>query len=79
MGKFHGETRKAPPLREYAVVELDGTEHTILAHFGFDNSDEGKGLVFRRYRDDDRDNFTYVVAAFAQGSYKFWKEIYNGE
>lgn len=72
---------KVPPLRKYQVVYVTGRSESSLqtstmdidAHFAFDNTNEGKGLVFRRYNsDDDVDAKTYVVAEFKE--YIMYKE-----
>jgi hypothetical protein len=73
------DLRDPPRLRTYRVKDDEGIWHEHVAHFGFDNQDEGRGLIFRRYRDDNPANRTYVVASYAQGSWKFYEETQNGD
>lgn len=53
--------------KTWVVTDTDGAVHNVTAHYCFNNNDDGRGLVFRRYEDDDKRNFTEVVAAFAPG------------
>lgn len=64
-----------PPLRVWQVKDSEGVTHEIAAHYCFNNDGDGRGLVFRRYQNDDPDNRTEVVAAFAVGHWAFYKEI----
>lgn len=62
------------PVRMYVVTDCDGGVHDVEASYAFDNSDEGRGLTFRRHIDDNPSSKTYVVAEFSAGSWKFYKE-----
>lgn len=42
-----------PPLRRFRVTDTLGTETLIDAHFVFDNSRDGEGLIFRRKNTHD--------------------------
>lgn len=67
-------SRPQPELRSYTVVGVEGTVHSVTAHFVFDNTAEGAGgLVFRRYRDDEPSK-TRIVCQFANGSWAYFKE-----
>lgn len=69
----YAETVRDPPkLRRWAVRANDVVEE-VNAHFCFDNGEDG--LTFRRYHDDNPDNKTSVVAAYAKGYWQTYKEI----
>lgn len=53
--------------KHWIVQDTDGTLHEVEAHYCFNNNDDGRGLVFRRHEEDDKRNWTEVVAAFAPG------------
>ena len=61
---------RGPVLRHW-VIKAGDEYHHVDAHY----SDGGKDLVFRRYIDDDAENRTYVVMAFAQGKWDYVKEV----
>lgn len=61
-------------LRRWQVVMKDGSKHEIEAHFAFDNTGEGAGLIFRAY-DHRNDEHTYVVASFNRDSWSHYMEI----
>lgn len=42
-----------PPLRRFRVTDTLGAETLIDAHFVFDNSRDGEGLIFRRKNSHD--------------------------
>lgn len=76
MPQFHGSERR--PLKQWHVVDYEGEDHYIVANYCFNNGEEG--LIFRRHHDDDPDQRTHIVAAFAQGGWRFYKEIQsNGQ
>lgn len=66
-------------LRKFAVLATGASGQMesfhIEAHYAFDNSDEGRGLIFRRYEDDDPENRTTIVAQFAQGFWASFREL----
>lgn len=66
---------RGPQLRKYAVTLANGEERRVYAHFCFNNSEDGRGLVFRRYVDDDTNNRTYVVAEYAMGFWASYEEL----
>jgi len=62
------------PLKRWVIQTVDSSScHTIDAHFAFNNAEEG--LIFRRYRDDNPESKTTVVAAFAHGYWQYFQEI----
>jgi len=76
------DIKAAPPLRRYSVVYVTQRNESyfqtatmeIEAHFAFDNTSEGRGLVFRRYNDqNDMESKTYVVGEFKE--YVMYQEI----
>lgn len=75
MSRFHGTERR--PLKQWMVVDYEGEDHVVTAHYCFNNGEEG--LLFRRHHDDNPDQRTYIVAAFAQGGWRFYKEVNDGE
>lgn len=70
-----------PPLRIFEVKEIDPhnpgyfSMHVIEAHFAFDNSDRGEGLVLRRYAKNSV--LTDRVAEFQPGYWAYYKDITN--
>lgn len=70
-----GYTERQVPLRSWQVVDGEDAVHDIKAHYGFNNGEEG--LIFRKYANEDAER-TDVVAAFAAGHWKFFKETTNG-
>lgn len=42
-----------PPLRQFKVTDVFGKETVVHAHFVFDNSRDGEGLIFRRKNSHD--------------------------
>lgn len=78
MRRGHAENqRDGPQLRTWQVRTPEGWD-TIESHFCFDNNERGEGLVFRRYIDDNPENKTRVVAAYANGYWQAYKELENG-
>ena len=69
---------RGPQLRRYLVTLPNGHVRVIEAHYAFDNSDEGKGLVFRRFIEDNTENRTYVVATYAPGFWASFEELVDG-
>lgn len=69
--------RDGPKLRTWEVKDTDDVYHEITAHFCFDNAEEG--LIFRRYKNDDLEERTTVVASFARGFWKFYKETTSND
>lgn len=65
------------PLKKWEVQTLpigpgqQAVTHTIEAHYCFNNGAEG--LIFRTY--DRNSTKTSVTAAFAAGSWSFYKEV----
>lgn len=68
------DMRQPPQLRRWEVRAGDEV-NIIEAHYCFDNNDDGRGLVFRRYIDDNPENRTRVVAAFSVGFWQSYKEL----
>ena len=66
---------KGPQLREYVVTLPDCREIVVQAHYCFNNADDGRGLIFRRFIDDNTENKTYVVAEFATGFWASYREV----
>lgn len=64
--------RTPPTLRQWYVRDTNAVEHFIVAHYCFNNGEEG--LLFRRHTNDDINNRTEVVASFAQGFWQFYKD-----
>lgn len=62
----------------WRVLDSDGVSHEIVAHFCFNNNDDGRGLVFRRYVDDDKRNRADVVVTFAPGYWNKYEAVSNG-
>lgn len=69
---------RGPQLRKYEVRFPDQSTVTVDAHYCFNNADEGKGLVFRRFINDDTENKTYVVAEYAPGFWAAYRELVDG-
>lgn len=60
------------PLRRYLIQDAAGKEHVVEAHFCFDNSHEGRGLLLRRI---DSDGSTKVVGTWAPGFWASFREL----
>lgn len=73
--------KDGPRLRSWEVRDAEGVVHILKAHYCFNNDGEqgSGGLVLRRYHHDDTNDRTYVVASFAQGAWKYYKEIEDGD
>jgi len=71
---FTHSFRRNCKVRKWEVIDGSDKRHEITAHYCFNNGDEG--LVFRTYPPGAEK--TVVVAAFAQGQWKLYKEIING-
>lgn len=69
------EFAQGPRLRKYRVTLPNGELQDIDAHFCFNNADDGRGLIFRRYVEDNTENRTFVVAEFAPGFWASYMEI----
>lgn len=57
--------------REWQVIDHQDRGHIVKAHYCFNNGAEG--LVFRTY--PPKSDRTVVVATFAQGVWRLFKEI----
>ena len=62
------------PLKRWRVEDTQGLVHEIEAHFAFNNGEQG--LVFRAY--PHKHTKTTVVAAFAHGAWRAFKESIDG-
>lgn len=69
---------RGPQLRRYEVRFPDQSTVILEAHYCFDNSDTGQGLIFRRYVNDDTESRTYVVAGYAPGFWAGYRELVDG-
>lgn len=69
------EFAQGPKLRCYRVTLPNGDVHDVQSHFCFNNADDGRGLIFRRYIDDNTENRTYVVAEYAPGFWASYTEL----
>ena len=71
---LHHSGLRRRKMRKWEVVDGSNKKHVVEAHFMFNNGDEG--IIFRYYPPDA--SRTEVVAMFANGNWKFVKEITNG-
>lgn len=72
----HSPVPRPLELKTWYVLDNEDVEHIVVAHYCFNNGAEG--LIFRRRQYDDPRERAEVVAAFAPGFWKFYKNAQTG-